>query len=91
MLTDQQIKDGFREMIIRGKAKKLTPFDYRYSKGQTLDHSVFSLSGHDWETGEQTRTFRKCFLQMCCPPNWVPIPSPTFSTEDIQWLIANNG
>ena len=79
-------------MILRFKKFDLTPFDAKYANGQTKDHNVLSTVGHEWEVCEsgQTRTCQKCFRQECSPPDWVPIPSITFSKEDILALIKLN-
>jgi hypothetical protein len=78
-------------VFLRGRNIQLTPYESKYAAGQKENHNVFSIDGHEWDCDNpQSRCCKKCFLIQCCPPNWVPVPSATFSTEDICELIKIN-
>lgn len=95
-LSTQQMKtflsNGGLIISIRGRVKKILPFDVRFAKGQMKDHNALSEDGHEWEVAEhgQTRRCVKCLISQCCPPKWVGFPSSSFTKEDIPALIRIN-
>lgn len=70
----------------------MTPFDQKFIKAQTKEHSILSKNGHEWEVSEsgQTRLCIKCMAIECSPPHWVPVPPTSFSLEEIKKAIENN-
>jgi len=77
---------------LHNRERNLTGFNLRFALAQNKIHNVLSESGHLWDSSRnpQVRTCSLCLRQECCPPNWTPIPSDTFSREDVEALILFN-
>lgn len=86
------LANGGLIISIRGREKRILPFDVKFAKGQMRDHNALSEDGHEWEIAEngQTRHCVKCKIAQCCPPSWVGFPSSSFTIEDIPALIWMN-
>jgi len=86
------LEKGFLFIELRGKLRRLLPFEVRYLKGQKHDHSALSKDGHEWELADhgQCRHCVKCFTsQSNCSGDWIFLVGP-FSREDVEHLVRQD-